>query len=640
MSTPAPTPLREVRDLPPAARPIEFRRETWNETARTIDVVFARGSRVQRLDLWTGKRYEEELDMSPGSVDLSRLNAGAQVLDSHQSGELRNILGVVVEGSARLEGGAGVATIRFSERDDVAGIVADIRSGIIRNVSVGYAVRKYAVEEREGALPLYRAVDWQPLEISFVPIPADPAAQSRAQVPAAPCLFERTTPMTDPTTPAAPVAGAVTDAQIRTLAGNARLPDSEIVALQRANETAPFTHDALVAEIGRRWAAQDTGGLQRSFGGGVPMVDARGRITVGRDEGDTLRAGVEAYIDHRLTGRSDPNGPGRQFLGLSMPEVMRTYLVSNGVREAANMTKHDLVARATHVSSDFPALLQLSGQKFLVDQFKEVQSPLKRAMMIRQVSDFREVSSIIMDGPGLLQPTPDGSEVEFTTFSESRQSARVETYANAFEIGRQALINDDLGAFGGSAQKMAEAAAETEANAIAAMLLQGGGDGPVLRDTVRLFSTAATRANKAGSGTAITVDNLGLATAAMRKQMHLHGQTPTNARPRFIVVGADREVAARQVVATTLVPNQTSAINPFAGELEVITDARLTGNAWRLFADPSRFPVMALHYLEGMTTPKIESFDPVSRLGIVFRVIFDFVPTVIDWRGSYLNPGA
>ena len=110
LAPPAPeTRAEEVQQLPAQRRELQFRAETWNEEDRTIEVVFARGARVQRINWWTGKRYEEELSMDPEAVDLSRLNGGAQVLDSHMSYELRNIIGVVVDGSARIEDGAGIA---------------------------------------------------------------------------------------------------------------------------------------------------------------------------------------------------------------------------------------------------------------------------------------------------------------------------------------------------------------------------------------------------------------------------------------------------------------------------------------------------------------------------------------------------
>ena len=83
-------------------------------------------------------------------------------------------------GTARIEGGVGIATLQLSRREDVAGIVQDIADGIIRNISVGYMVHEYQVTERQGELPLMRAVDWEPAEISFVPIPADAAATVRS----------------------------------------------------------------------------------------------------------------------------------------------------------------------------------------------------------------------------------------------------------------------------------------------------------------------------------------------------------------------------------------------------------------------------------------------------------------------------
>ena len=55
----------------------------------------------------------------------------------------------------------------------------DVRAGIIRNVSVGYTVRAYEVIEQDGQVPVWRAIDWQPVELSAVPIGADDGAGFR-----------------------------------------------------------------------------------------------------------------------------------------------------------------------------------------------------------------------------------------------------------------------------------------------------------------------------------------------------------------------------------------------------------------------------------------------------------------------------
>jgi len=228
--------------------------------------------------------------------------------------------------------------------------------------------------------------------------------------------------------------------------------------------------------------------------------------------------------------------------------------------------------------------------------------------------------------------------VKHGTMTEKSEAYSVRTFARIFRLSRAALINDDLGAFASAIRLMADAAAETEGNEIANMLLQGGGDGPTLIDGTRLFATA--RGNKAGAGSAITVENLGLAAAAMRKQLGLDGLNPINATPRYLVVGADREMVAKQVVSAIMVPSTTSNVNPFAGQLEVVVDARLTGNSWRLLADHLRFPVLELAHLEERTAPVVEQFEEAAFLGVSFRAIYDFGPGVVDWRGSYLNPGA
>ena len=77
------------------------------------------------------------LSLDPGHVDLTRLR-GASVLDSHRHDALSRVLGVVTE--AEVDGREGRATIRFSSRPDVEPYRRDVEAGVIRGVSIGYAV--------------------------------------------------------------------------------------------------------------------------------------------------------------------------------------------------------------------------------------------------------------------------------------------------------------------------------------------------------------------------------------------------------------------------------------------------------------------------------------------------------------------
>lgn len=173
-----------------------------DEKQRTFGIVWTAGAEVPRIDWWTGQRYIEVLQVDQKSIRLDRLETGrAPVLDSHQRYQLGNVMGVIEKGSAKIADGQARATVRMSNRDDIAGLVADIRDGIIGNVSPGYITHAYREEMRDNAM--YRiATDWEPIEISFVPVGADPdAGLSRAmampagQSPATwPCEVTRQTP--------------------------------------------------------------------------------------------------------------------------------------------------------------------------------------------------------------------------------------------------------------------------------------------------------------------------------------------------------------------------------------------------------------------------------------------------------------
>jgi phage major head subunit gpT-like protein len=179
-----------VIDLPLQTRAdVRLEPDTVNAEARTVEVVWSTGAMVRRTDLWTGKRYDEVLSLDPRHVDLSRLNSGAPLLNTHGAFDLDGVIGVVERAwiASSNDSYQGRATVRFSGRDDVEPLWQDVRTGIIRNVSVGYVVRAYEVTEQDGQVPVWRAIDWQPVELSAVPVGADGGAGFRQSQGLTPC---------------------------------------------------------------------------------------------------------------------------------------------------------------------------------------------------------------------------------------------------------------------------------------------------------------------------------------------------------------------------------------------------------------------------------------------------------------------
>lgn len=168
-----------TRDLPPLTLRAAFAPSSVNADKRTVDLTWSIGAKVLRGYF---DRFWEELSLDPKHVRLDRLNSGrASLLNAHNSYDLGAVIGVVE--SARVDGKAGTARIRFAKAEDdpeADRIFRKVTDGIIANVSVGYRVYKFEKTENvDDKIPTYRAIDWEPLEVSLVPIGADAGAHVR-----------------------------------------------------------------------------------------------------------------------------------------------------------------------------------------------------------------------------------------------------------------------------------------------------------------------------------------------------------------------------------------------------------------------------------------------------------------------------
>jgi phage head maturation protease len=228
-------------------RAAKIRANTFDEDTNTIQVVWTTGAAVRRPD-YSGEEYDEVLSLDPGAVNLDRLNAGAPLLDTHQDGEAANIIGKVVEGSAKIEDGRGIATILLSKAADVANTVQKIIEGTARNLSVGYWI-EHSVRQ-DGDPPTVLVDKWQPLEISIVPVPADPGAQVRSTHRRRPC--DRQTPAQRAATYAADLLTQST--QTRGQAHGAAEARKALAGPLRADSSKPAGFDRDAVKRGAREA--------------------------------------------------------------------------------------------------------------------------------------------------------------------------------------------------------------------------------------------------------------------------------------------------------------------------------------------------------------------------------------------------
>lgn len=641
MPKPKSTPSPSAAPLPGIfARFASLAPATYSEADQSVEVVFTTGAAVHRIDPWTGDEFDEVLTVEPGAVRLDRLNAGAPVLDSHDRARgLAGVVGTVVPGSAAIAGGEGRCRIRLASTPDVADVVAKVAEGVIRNVSIGYLVHRSELRDPgdAGGRKQLVALEWEPVEVSLVAIPADPGAQLRDH-------------------PGAPLAGfyvaqAPTGAGVmlpplpagreRSL-GDFGRPDRAIGAAalrrlcQHAGMPAEDLAELLVRHADSPLSEAEGHQVMNSFiAANRPLISNRVAVTV--DAGDTARAGIEEALYCRLGGRR-PENAGAPYRGLPLMALAREWLGQRGLvdRLAGDA---EILERALHTSSDFPRIMAGAGNRFLLDAYGAAESGIKRVAAIRRVRDFRPINVFGVATTQPLAQVGEGGEVRYGSVGESGEVYRLGTFAQIIGISRQMIVNDDIGAFASPLTLYGRGTAETEATLLAGILNANAGAGANMADGNPLYNVQW--ANRAVSGSVISVAALGDARAALRNARDLKGDpdVPSNAVPRTLLVPAALETVAQQFVAQ-ITPAAPASANPFAGVLDVATDPRLTGTGWRLFADPALFPVIELAYLDGAEGPRLEMRDGWTTLGIEFRVTLDVGAAPVSRVGSYWNPGA
>lgn len=612
---------------------------SFNRETRTFTAVAATATPVVRYDWETGRAVNEVLVIDPAAIDLTRLASGrAPILNGHRADRAADQIGVIR--SARIEDGALVIEGELSARADVAAIADDVAAGVLTNVSVGYRIeaRERSPGQR-GQPDTMRITRWHPVEVSLVPVPADPAAYVRSGVSSVePDQIEGAASGVTP--PAPPTAAPGSPG--RTVSAETRAERDRVTGL------ADIGRRSGLSEADVNAAIEDGTSLQafrtRAFDA---MATATESLRTGnnahprhREEGVPAAIGAALYA--RMSGKA-PEGQAREFMGRSLLELGTALLEARGERvrwSDRDQLAEQVMARngGGHTTSDFPALLTQAGNRVLAEAYEAAGTPLKLLARRRTRSDFKPVTGVhLSEAPRLERVNEQGEIKHGSRGEESRPLYKVETFARLFSLSRNAIINDDLHAFADALSAFGQGAAQTENDELVALFLANGGAGATLFDSKPLYHVDHGNIGAAAGAGALSVDALGAGRQALRQMKGLDGITPINVTPKHLVVGPELETAAEKVL-TALNATQTQDANPFPGKLALHVEPRFAGNAWRLFADPGAMPCIEIAYLAGREGPQLSFREGWSTLGVEFRAVLDFGCGLREWRGTYLNP--
>jgi phage head maturation protease len=569
------------------------RPRSFDDQALTVEAVIASSNPVRRRD----QRGEFMEVLDPAGLDLATTR-GASVLNSHNQSSLDNVLGTIDD--ARVEGNEVIARIRFSSRPEIAPIIADVETGIIRHLSVGYQVDTWQTGKDASGMRMMTATKWSVREASFVSVPADPTARTRS--------------IDD--------AGA-----IRALGRRAGVSTARVDALIECGGTIEDARRAFLNDM-----------LDRS----VVISSNRDHNAISMDNPQVfVRAAAEAlYV--RIAPSHQPSHECRQFIGLSLHEIAREMLRRNGI-STMGMTPDALITRGLHSTSDFAQILGDTVGRSLRASYTAAPSGIRQLCRQTTANDFRAKSRLMLDSSGFtLERVSEANEFRYGSMAESKETFRLNTFGRIFSITRQALINDDLGAFSDLSRRIGQAAAAFEAQFLVNLLISNAGSGPTMQDdNTAMFHS--NHGNVAASGAAPSEQTLSDARLAMRKQTG-KGAEPgkagglISATPRFVLVPSELETSTEkqltQIQAATI-----DDTNPFA-RLSLIVEPRLVDPArWYVVASPDEVDSIEYCYLSGAPGPQIETRSGFTVDGVEVKCRLDFGAGAVDWRGWYTNEG-
>lgn len=655
-----------------------FLPSTADDKTRRIRCVAYSGASVARYDWRTGEEYDLSLSLEKGAVRLGRMKSGAPVANAHDIYSVESVLGVVER--AWIEDKQLLAEVRFSEREAVTPVWQDVKAGILRNWSIGLWIhQRKDTTEKDSKRRQMMAIDWEPFELSLVPVPADAKAvslsahqqekyvspQGVALSPSATAtgatahtqiqketkrmenpLVGQGSEALNPTQTHTPLAPAITPAQleqaklaaaeqarkdeqlragtIRTLCAKFKMPDTFMDKLIQDGSSVEQARAAIMDSLAAETDLQPP---------------THSQIEMGVDASDKLREQMSAALLYRWnpTQYKTLAPAGREWIGFSLMEMAKHCLSLRGEKWRGKGPSE--IAMSALTTSDFANILADVSNKSLRQGYEAAPQTFRPFCRRVTAPDFKPVNRVQLSNAPALQLVNENGEFKHGAFTDSKETYALVTWGRLVNITRQTIINDDLSALTRVPAAMGMKANQLESDVVWAVITANGN----MADGIPLFHSNHGNLGTTGAIGVTTVDE---AYTAMSLQTDPSGDV-LGLEPRYLLVPTGKRALASQFLnPLQFAPTSTANVIPnYMRELTVIAESRLQAHsttAYYFACDPNTQPIDTIEYcyLEGEEGVYQDQQMSFNVDGVTFKVRLDFGAGVVEHRGLYKNAGA
>ena len=409
--------------------------------------------------------------------------------------------------------------------------------------------------EMKGSLEIVRR--WRLVECSLVPAGKDPATVTRSL----PSI-------------ATPMESITTDNTVTITDDNS---DQEL-SRSEANRQLQIIRSAGLANL----SADETDRIIRETAG-QPVAAGLMQVIERHAEVIEGRAGAAGHPARIYTGNGEPQGIeatlSRAIRGERLEQPLWLTLRSAGVghgNSATEVWRSALTGEGRWLArslstSDLPQLLTESGNRRLMERFQVEPAGIRLAASVRRLVDYREAGVIDVGMVGVAKVINEGGEITFGAVDESGAKYKPKRFGIGLSFTPEAMANDDLAGLDAALSELASAMLDAEAVALVD-LLEGASDGRPAPDGKALFH--ADHGNSVSAGP-LAIQTIGGAVEKLRNMKAIGGRYIAQ-EPMALLVAPSLETTARQLLSSAIIPDQASAVNPWAN-LEIAVDPRLSG---------------------------------------------------------------